>query len=189
MTTASGGVEFTVTGTDETRRLDAGLVLTSIGYRGKPIRDLPFDDSRSGGAQRRRQGDRPGERETSARQLRRRLDQARTDRLHRHQQVMRSCRPCRTWSTTTTKVTWPSRRAHPPRWTSWCAAAARRGRCSGLAGDRQGRNRTGRVGPAARQVHLRRRHAGRRRGRTAALAPAAGACRPSSLSFAAASAV
>jgi ferredoxin--NADP+ reductase len=38
------GVEFTVTGTDEVRRLDAGLVLTSIGYRGKPIRDLPFDD-------------------------------------------------------------------------------------------------------------------------------------------------
>jgi ferredoxin/flavodoxin---NADP+ reductase len=39
------GVEFTVTGTDEVRRLAAGLVLTSIGYRGKPIRDLPFDES------------------------------------------------------------------------------------------------------------------------------------------------
>ncbi|MDT5017819.1 MAG: ferredoxin/flavodoxin---NADP+ reductase [Mycobacterium sp.] len=39
------GVEFTVTGADEVRRLDAGLVLTSIGYRGKPIRDLPFDDA------------------------------------------------------------------------------------------------------------------------------------------------
>ena len=39
------GVEFTVTGgTDEVRRLDAGLVLTSIGYRGKAIRDLPFDE-------------------------------------------------------------------------------------------------------------------------------------------------
>jgi len=38
------GVEFTVTGTDEVCRVDAGLVLTSIGYRGKPIRDLPFDD-------------------------------------------------------------------------------------------------------------------------------------------------
>ena len=38
------GVEFTVTGTDEVRRIDAGLVLTSIGYRGKPIRGLPFDD-------------------------------------------------------------------------------------------------------------------------------------------------
>ncbi|ORV67432.1 4Fe-4S binding protein [Mycobacterium gastri] len=39
------GVEFAVTGTDEMRRLDAGLVLTSIGYRGKRIRDLPFDEA------------------------------------------------------------------------------------------------------------------------------------------------
>ena len=39
------GLEFTVTGTDAVRRLSAGLVLTSIGYRGKPIRDLPFDES------------------------------------------------------------------------------------------------------------------------------------------------
>ena len=39
------GVEFSITGTEEVCRLDAGLVLTSIGYRGKPIRDLPFDDA------------------------------------------------------------------------------------------------------------------------------------------------
>jgi ferredoxin--NADP+ reductase len=38
-------VEFSVTGTEEVCRLDAGLVLTSIGYRGKPIRDLPFDEA------------------------------------------------------------------------------------------------------------------------------------------------
>ncbi|MEX3648983.1 4Fe-4S binding protein [Mycolicibacterium porcinum] len=38
------GIEFGVTGTDEVRTLDAGLVLTSIGYRGKAIADLPFDD-------------------------------------------------------------------------------------------------------------------------------------------------
>ena len=38
------GIEFMVTGADETITFDAGLVLTSIGYRGKPIRDLPFDD-------------------------------------------------------------------------------------------------------------------------------------------------
>jgi ferredoxin--NADP+ reductase len=38
------GVEFIATGTDDTRALEAGLVLTSIGYRGKPIHDLPFDD-------------------------------------------------------------------------------------------------------------------------------------------------
>lgn len=39
------GVEFAVTGTEELRTLDAGLVLTSIGYRGKAIRDLPFDEN------------------------------------------------------------------------------------------------------------------------------------------------
>ncbi|MEB4207991.1 FAD-dependent oxidoreductase [Mycobacterium sp. 94-17] len=39
------GMEFSVTGTDETRLLETGLVLTSIGYRGKPIRDLPYDES------------------------------------------------------------------------------------------------------------------------------------------------
>jgi ferredoxin/flavodoxin---NADP+ reductase len=39
------GVEFVVTGSGELRRFDAGLVLTSIGYRGKRIRDLPFDEA------------------------------------------------------------------------------------------------------------------------------------------------
>jgi ferredoxin--NADP+ reductase len=39
------GVEFTVTGSDEVVALSAGLVLTSIGYRGKPIHGLPFDES------------------------------------------------------------------------------------------------------------------------------------------------
>jgi ferredoxin--NADP+ reductase len=38
-------VEFSVTGTDEVRPLEAGLVLTSIGYRGKLVRDLPFDET------------------------------------------------------------------------------------------------------------------------------------------------
>lgn len=38
------GVEFSVTGTDEVRRLNTGLVLTSIGYRGKPIGGLPYDE-------------------------------------------------------------------------------------------------------------------------------------------------
>lgn len=43
--TRAEGVEFTVTGTDQACRLDAGLVLTSIGYRGRPIAGLPFDDA------------------------------------------------------------------------------------------------------------------------------------------------
>lgn len=38
-------VEFTVTGTDQVRRIEAGLVLSSIGYHGTPITDLPFDDA------------------------------------------------------------------------------------------------------------------------------------------------
>ncbi|BBZ64414.1 FAD-dependent oxidoreductase [Mycolicibacterium monacense] len=43
--TRADGVEFTVTGTDEVRRLDAGLVLSSIGYRGRPVAGLPFDEA------------------------------------------------------------------------------------------------------------------------------------------------
>ncbi|MGK2881367.1 MAG: FAD-dependent oxidoreductase [Mycobacterium sp.] len=38
-------VEFTRTGTDEVTRIDAGLVLTSIGYRGRPVAGLPFDEA------------------------------------------------------------------------------------------------------------------------------------------------
>ncbi|MDY6996289.1 MAG: 4Fe-4S binding protein [Actinomycetota bacterium] len=41
------GVEFTVTGTDQVREIPAGLVLTSIGYRGHPIPGLPFDEARA----------------------------------------------------------------------------------------------------------------------------------------------
>jgi len=41
----AAGVEFHRTGTDEAVHLDAGLVLTSIGYRGKPVAGLPFDET------------------------------------------------------------------------------------------------------------------------------------------------
>ncbi|MGB3485768.1 MAG: FAD-dependent oxidoreductase [Mycobacterium sp.] len=37
-------VEFTVTGSDDVETMDAGLLLTSIGYRGKPVDGLPFDE-------------------------------------------------------------------------------------------------------------------------------------------------
>jgi ferredoxin--NADP+ reductase len=40
----ASGMEFGVTGTDEVQTIDAGLVLTSIGYHGKAIKDLPFDE-------------------------------------------------------------------------------------------------------------------------------------------------
>ena len=39
------GIEFGVTGSDAQRTVDAGMVLTSIGYRGKAIADLPFDEA------------------------------------------------------------------------------------------------------------------------------------------------
>jgi ferredoxin--NADP+ reductase len=39
------GVEFRRTGTDEAVPVEAGLVLTSIGYRGAPIAGLPFDEA------------------------------------------------------------------------------------------------------------------------------------------------
>ena len=39
------GVEFRRAGGDEPVTLDAGLVLTSIGYRGQPIAGLPFDSA------------------------------------------------------------------------------------------------------------------------------------------------
>ncbi|MBV9088482.1 MAG: FAD-dependent oxidoreductase [Mycobacteriaceae bacterium] len=38
------GIEFAVTGTRETTALEAGLVLSSIGYRGSPVAGLPFDE-------------------------------------------------------------------------------------------------------------------------------------------------
>ena len=39
------GMEFRRTGTEDSVRFDAGLVLTSIGYHGRPVPDLPFDDA------------------------------------------------------------------------------------------------------------------------------------------------
>ncbi|CMQ31922.1 NADPH:adrenodoxin oxidoreductase [Mycobacterium tuberculosis] len=84
----AGGVQFSVTGTDELRQLDAGLVLTSIGYRGKPIPDLPFDEQAALVAQRWWTGHRPGHRRAGARRIRRGLDQARAHRVHRHEQVL-----------------------------------------------------------------------------------------------------
>ncbi len=38
------GIEFRHSATGESVRLEAGMVLSSIGYRGKPIPGLPFDD-------------------------------------------------------------------------------------------------------------------------------------------------
>lgn len=43
----AGAVEFAGTGTDETVTMEAGLVLSSIGYRGSPVRGLPFDEDKA----------------------------------------------------------------------------------------------------------------------------------------------
>ncbi|MCE5288030.1 MAG: FAD-dependent oxidoreductase [Nocardiaceae bacterium] len=40
------GVEFSNTRSGELEQIPAGLVLTSIGYQGRPVPDLPFDDVR-----------------------------------------------------------------------------------------------------------------------------------------------
>ncbi|MBF6235395.1 4Fe-4S ferredoxin, partial [Nocardia farcinica] len=42
VTDAEGKVRAVAT--DQTERLDAGLVLTSVGYRGVPLPGLPFDE-------------------------------------------------------------------------------------------------------------------------------------------------
>ena len=42
--TRATAIEFTRTGTDALHRIPAGLVLSSIGYHGTPVADLPFDD-------------------------------------------------------------------------------------------------------------------------------------------------
>jgi ferredoxin--NADP+ reductase len=44
-TDRAAGMEFRRTGSADTVRIDAGLVLTSIGYHGRPVPDLPFDDA------------------------------------------------------------------------------------------------------------------------------------------------
>jgi ferredoxin--NADP+ reductase len=41
----AAGIEFQVTGSDATTTMEAGLVLSSIGYRGRPIAGLPFDEA------------------------------------------------------------------------------------------------------------------------------------------------
>jgi ferredoxin--NADP+ reductase len=41
----TAGIEFTVTGTGASTELEAGVVLSSIGYRGRAVPGLPFDDA------------------------------------------------------------------------------------------------------------------------------------------------
>ena len=80
-----------------------GVVLTAIGYRGEPVPALPFDPVHGHRPQRRRPRRRSGDRRTGPGHLRRRLDQTRTDRLHRNEQALRPGDRGRSSSTTTTR--------------------------------------------------------------------------------------
>ena len=66
--------------TGETELIPAGLVLRSVGYKGVALPGVPFDESSGDDPERRRP--RRGRRA----HLRRRLDQARPERRHRHEQ-------------------------------------------------------------------------------------------------------
>ena len=86
----AAAVEFSVTGTDELREVDAGLVLSSIGYHGRPVPRLAVRRRRRCRAQSRRPRRGPEHRVAGHRLIRHRLDQAGSDRLHRDQQVLLS---------------------------------------------------------------------------------------------------
>lgn len=106
-------VEFTITGTADTRTLPAGLVLTSIGYRGKPIRDPPPTRP-------------PRWCQTTAAASRRAPmwpDGSSAVRPASSGPISR-VRPrlCTTWSPTTTTDCWPTPPESRPHWTGWCAA-------------------------------------------------------------------
>ena len=73
----------------ELETIDCGLVFRSIGYRGMPLADVPFDERARRDPQRRGPRARPTRR-AAARRVRDRLDQARADRDHRHEQARRA---------------------------------------------------------------------------------------------------
>ena len=88
--------------TDELETIDCGLVFRSIGYRGMPLEDLPFDERR--GVIPNESGRDRGRRRAAARRVRDRLDQARADRDHRHQQARRAGDRGRSCSRTSTRA-------------------------------------------------------------------------------------
>ncbi len=71
---------------DAVETIDCGLVLRSVGYRAVPLPDVPFDERHYRAPQRARPGARARRRAAPGR-LRRRLDQARSDRDPGHEQA------------------------------------------------------------------------------------------------------
>ena len=146
-------VEFAVTETDERRRLSAGLVLTSIGYRGKPMSRSAVRRDRGSGAQRRRSGRRPRVWRTGARELRCRLDQARADGIHRNQQVMRRADRAQPRRRLQRRPAGRSCRQAAGVGQTRAQPQARCGRRRRMEGHRRRGDRPRRRQPAARQVH------------------------------------
>ena len=81
-----GGARAVATGEQEV--IPCGLVIRSIGYRGRPLPGVPFDERRG---LIRNEGGRVCEEDGTPRpgRVRRRLDQARAVGRHRHQQEVR----------------------------------------------------------------------------------------------------
>ena len=153
------GVEFTVTGTDEVRRLPAGLVLTSIGYQAgrfvgcRSTNPLPWCRTTAAGSSERRVPMSPAGSNAAPP-----VSSGPTSRAPR--------RPCTTWWRTTTAACWRILSASRPHWTNSCAAGSPRWSTRRAGNHRCGGDRSRRRGPAARQVHRDHRHA-RRLGREA----------------------
>ncbi len=144
--------------TEERELMPCGVVFRSVGYRGIPVEGVPFDEERAtmrneGGPGARR-GRPPG-----AGRLLHRLDQARADRHHRHEQEGRhrdrrpAARGCsqRRAGTKRGRIRREGGRL-PPR------ARLQPRRVRGLGGDRHGRAGTGR---ATRAPPDQARHLGR----------------------------
>ena len=164
----AAGVEFTVTGTDETLEVEAGLVLSSIGYRGRPVPGLPFDDDADVVPNRGGRVVDPSNRCSSPRFVRHWLDQKGPNGFHRHQQVVcsgnRQCARRRLQRRSARRSGGGTARAGQ----TGSSPTARRRRPCALARHRPGRDRPRpRRRKTARQVHHHWRDAGRHNDRPA----------------------
>ena len=141
-----GGVRAVATGEHEV--IPCGLVIRSIGYRGRPLPGVPFDERRG---LIRNEGGRVCEEDGTPRhgRVRRRLDQARTVGRHRHEQEVRRRHRRARCSTTWRPAGWRTRRRRRRRDRGVAADARARARhLARLGGDR--RARAGLGAPAGR---------------------------------------
>ena len=102
---ADGALRAVPTG--ETEVLACGLVLRSVGYRGTPLEGVPFDRDRAVIPN-------DGRPDVAPRRVRRRLDQARAERDHRHEQEGRERDRARWCSRTPPRASCPCRPIRRP---------------------------------------------------------------------------